>query len=105
MTESQYQALLIKKLRLMFPGCVIFKNDSSYIQGAPDLTILYRDNWASLEVKRSASESTQPNQDHYIETLGEMSFAAYIYPENEQEVLSALQQAFEPPRGTRISES
>jgi hypothetical protein len=34
-----------------------------------------------------------------------MSFAAYIYPENEKEVLSALQQAFKPPRRARVLES
>ena len=75
------------------------------IQGIPDLIILWHDYWASLEVKASAFSSSQPNQDHYIERLTEMSFAAYIYPENEEEVLSALQQAFEPPRRARISQS
>ena len=87
----------------MFPGCVIMKTDTSYQQGLPDLLILWKNFWASLEVKRSASESSQPNQDHYIERLDEMSFAAYIYPENEVEVLGALQQAFGPPRRARVS--
>jgi hypothetical protein len=103
MTENQYQAKLIKKLEQMFPGCVILKNDSGYRQGIPDLVILWKDYWASLEVKVSEEAISQPNQDHYIQQLNEMSFAAYIFPENEEEVLSALQQAFEPPRGTRIS--
>jgi len=31
-----------------------------------------------------------------------MSFAAFIYPENEAEVLHALQRAFEHRRPTRI---
>lgn len=103
MTENQYQAKLIKKLGLIFPGCVVLKADSGYQQGIPDLVILWRKNWASLEIKASASASSQPNQDHYIRQLGEMSFAAYIYPENEEEVLNALQQAFRPPRRARIS--
>ena len=105
MTENKYQAKIIKKLEEMFPGCMIMKNDASYMQGLPDLVILWHEYWATLEVKTSKSASTQPNQDHYIERLNEMSFSAYIYPENEREVLSALQQAFEPPRGARISES
>ena len=67
--------------------------------------ILWRGYWASLEVKSDAMASSQPNQDYYIERLNAMSFAAYIYPENEAEVLSALQQAFKPPRRTRISQS
>lgn len=105
MTENQYQSKLIKKLEDLFPGCVILKNDSSYQQGIPDLVILWKDFWASLEVKASALASSQPNQDHYIERLDAMSFAAYIYPENEKEVLSALQQAFKPPRRARLSKS
>lgn len=105
MAENRYQAKLIKKLEEMFPGCVILKNDSSYKQGMLDLTILWNTRWASLEVKDSASASTRPNQEYYITRLDEMSFAAKIYPENEREVLSALQQAFRPPRRARVSKS
>lgn len=103
MTENQYQARLIKKLERMFPGCFIMKTDTGYRQGTPDLIILWHNYWASLEVKISEKSPTQPNQDHYIRRLDEMSFATYIYPENEEEVLSALQQAFEPPRRARVS--
>ena len=103
MTENQYQAKIIKKLKERFPGCDVLKTDASYQQGIPDLLILWHGYWASLEVKASASAHAQPNQDHYIDKLDEMSFAAYIYPENEEEVLGALQQAFESPRRARIS--
>jgi hypothetical protein len=96
MTESQFQTRLIKDLRRMFPDCEIQKMDASYQQGFPDLLILWNDKWAVLEVKAHASANVQPNQDFYIERLGHMSFAAYIYPENKKEVLSALQQAFKP---------
>lgn len=75
------------------------------MQGTPDLIILWKQYWASLEVKASASASEQPNQDHYIRRLDAMSFAAFIYPENEEEVLIALQQAFKPPRRARVSKS
>jgi len=105
MTENQYQALLIKKIKRIFPGCMVLKTDTSYQQGVPDLVILWNMNWASLEVKMEASSSRQPNQDYYVEQLDEMSFAAYIYPENEEEVLSALQQAFESPRRACILKS
>lgn len=105
MTENVYQAKLIKKLHVRFPGCIVSKMDTSYRQGFPDLLILWKNYWAVLEVKPSASASSQPNQDYYIEQLGRMSFAAYIYPENEREVLDALQQAFKPSRRTRISQS
>ena len=98
MTENHYQSKLIKKLVDMFPGCIVLKTDTSYQQGFPDLLILWGTYWASLEVKYSARSRTQPNQDFFIEVLNKMSFAAYIYPENEEEVLHALQQAFESPR-------
>lgn len=101
--ENQYQIKLIKKLEKLFPGCVILKNDSSYRQGIPDLILLWKRNWASLEIKAHITAGIRPNQEYYIEQLDNMSFAAVIYPENETEVLSALQQAFRPPRRTRIS--
>ena len=78
----------------MFPGCVILKNDPTYIQGVPDLIVLYENKWAMLEVKKDSSASHQPNQDYYVDKLGKMSFAAFIFPENVEEVLNDLQQAF-----------
>lgn len=103
MTEQQYQTKVIKKLESMFRDCIILKTDGSYRQGFPDLLVLWGDYWASLEVKLSASSKIQPNQEYYIDTLDHMMFAAYIYPENEEEVLGALQQAFKSPRRARVS--
>lgn len=94
MLESEYQKRLIEELQLRFPGCFILKNDSSYRQGIPDLLVLYGDRWAMLEVKAHAKASHQVNQDYYVELLDGMSFAAFIYPENQEVVLHALQQAF-----------
>lgn len=105
MTENRYQNKLIKKLSAMFPGCMIWRTDPRYQQGILDIVILYHAKWASLEIKASADAYVQPNQRYYVEKLNAMSFAAFIYPENEKEVLSALQQAFEPPRGTCVLES
>lgn len=103
MRENVYQANLIKRLKTMFPGCMVLKNDSDYLQGILDLTILYEDKWAMLEVKRDLDAPYQPNQEYYLQKLNEMSFAAMICPSNEREVLSALQHAFEPRRNTRVS--
>ena len=90
MRENQFQAQLIKKLKGMFPGCVIMKNDPNYIQGIPDLVIMFRHRWAALEVKRSEFARHQPNQEYYIEKMDDMSFADFIFPENEEEVLHDL---------------
>lgn len=99
MLESEYQQSLKKKLENIFRGCVILKNDPNYIQGFPDLTIFYKDKWAVLEVKKDISEMSKTtasirNQKFYIRMLDKMSFARFIYPQNEEEVLNELQQAF-----------
>lgn len=93
--ESRYQSQLIKKLRALFDGCIITKLDPDYLQGVPDLLILWRDKWATLECKRDAFAPHRPNQDYYVERMNEMSFSAYIYPENEERVLYELQRSFE----------
>lgn len=102
MLERDYQAQLIKKLRRLFPGCVILKNDTDYMQGVPDLTVLYGLCWAMLEVKASPHAPEQPNQAYYVQQLNEMSFAAFIHPFNEDEVLHALQSAFESRGHARV---
>ena len=91
--ERDFQAKLIKELKVMFKGCIIVKNDPNYIQGIPDLLILYNDRWAALEVKKSATAHHQPNQEYYVDLIDQMSFAAFIYPENKEEILYELQQA------------
>lgn len=94
MLESDFQAKLIRELKQMFPGCIITKNDPNYIQGFPDLIILYNDKWATLECKRNSRAKKQPNQDYYVGRMNEMSFSSFICPENKEEVLHELQQAF-----------
>ena len=91
--ERDFQAKLIKELKVMFKGCIIVKNDPNYIQGIPDLLILYNDRWAALEVKKSKHAHHQPNQEYYVDLMDQMSFAAFIYPENKEEILYELQQA------------
>ena len=101
--ESKFQANLIKELKEMFPGCIVLKNDPTYIQGIPDLTIFHNDKWATLECKKDSKAHDQPNQDYYISKMNDMSFSRVIYPENKQEVLDDLQQAFGARRTTRSS--
>lgn len=94
MIESNYQAKLVKKLKLRFPGCIVMKNDAQLIQGIPDLTILYKDKWACLEVKKSKTAKHRPNQDYNIKKMNNMSYAAFIYPENEEKIFSELEEVF-----------
>ena len=97
-TENNFQASLKKELKKLLPGCVILKNDPEFLQGVPDLIILYGDHWAMLECKRSERAPHRPNQDYYISKFNKMSYASFIYPENKEEVLHELQQAFQSCR-------
>lgn len=92
--ENKYQAKLIKKINKLFPGCMVLKLDSSYIQGIPDLLILFKNTWVTLEAKRSGKASHRPNQDYYVKKMAEMSYSAFIYPENEEVILNEIQRIF-----------
>lgn len=94
MLERDYQKKLVKKLKATFPGCIVLKNDAQLKQGIPDLTVLYGGKWAALEVKNSPTANHQPNQDIYVERMDLMSYAAFIYPENEEKIFSELKEVF-----------
>lgn len=94
MLENKFQAKLIKEIKDAFPGCVVMKNDSSYIQGIPDLIVLNNDRWGALEVKKNANAKHQPNQDFYVDKMSGMSFARFVYPENKDEVMNELRKHF-----------
>ena len=103
MRENKFQANLIKEIKEKLPGCVVLKNDAGYLQGVPDLLILHEDNWAALECKKHNKAKVQPNQKHYIDSLNGMSYAAFVCPENKEDVLNELQHTFTSRRSTRVS--
>lgn len=92
--ESKFQKELMDEIKDRYPGCVVLKNDSSYIQGFPDWTILYKDKWAVLEAKKEKGAKRQPNQEYYVNKLDGMSFSRFIYPENKDQVLEELKKIF-----------
>lgn len=99
--ESDFQHSLIKNIKARFPGAIVIKNDPHYIQGFPDLTVFWNSKWAVLECKRSSKDSHQPNQDYYIRKMDKMSYAAFIYPENEKEVLNEMERSFKARGASR----
>ena len=103
MLENQFKTNLVRELKERFPGCIVLHIDPNEIQGIPDLLILYRDRWAALEGKRSANAPYRPNQDYYVRQVNEMSFAAFIYPENKEEVLNAMERSFQARGTARLS--
>lgn len=90
-SEGDFQADVIKKLKIIFPGSEAVKNDAKYLQGWPDFTVYYKSKYALLEFKRSEHESHRPNQDYYVNLINSVGgFARFIYPENEHEIISEL---------------
>lgn len=96
--ESKFQKDVIDEIKARYPGCVALKNDSSYIQGFPDWTVLYKDKWAVLEMKRERGARKQPNQEYYVDQLDKMSFSRFVFPENVEEVLEDLDTHFKRKR-------
>ena len=103
--ERDYQVGVLDQVRLILPGCIILKNDSGYQQGIPDWSILWFGFWAFLEIKRDAYADEQPNQGYFVELADEMCFGAFIYPENEEEVLHALFAASRTRGASRVPRS
>lgn len=92
--ESIFQNSLIKRIKKEFPGSYVIKNDPNYIQGFPDITILYKDKWAVLECKKGKGAKKQANQEYYVEELNSMSYSAFVSPENKEEILDELHKTF-----------
>ena len=96
--EAEYQQYLVREIYKLLPGrmfidTLVIITDPNYIQGIPDLWIAHHSKYAMLEVKLSEKSKERPNQRWYVEHWGQYVFTAFIYPENEREVLSALQSA------------
>lgn len=98
MRENKFQSNVIKRLKRDFPDCIVLKNDPNYIQGIPDLLVLYGEKWAALEVKADRRSARRPNQDYYISQMNEMSYASFINPSNEEDVFHELRSALQPER-------
>ena len=96
--ERNFQRDLIKEIKQRFKGSIVLKLDPQYIQGIPDLLILYGDRWATLEAKRSQHASRRPNQKFYVKLMNKMSFSRFIYPENKEKILNEMERSFKTRR-------
>lgn len=92
--ESKFQKEFNDDLEEAFPDCMIIRGNSALRQGVPDWLLLSGRNWAALEVKRDSTAKKQPNQPYYVEKMNGMSYAAFVSPENAQEVIREIQQTF-----------
>lgn len=102
--ENAYQRELKERIEKRFPGCYVLKDDAGQVQGIPDLVVLHPNgNWATLEVKRCKSAARQPNQEYYVEDMNRKGFSAFIFPENEKEVLDEMERSLEARGASRLS--
>lgn len=101
--ESQFQTRVRRRLAREYPGCVVIKLDPADQQGMLDLLVLWEDKWAALEVKAYRDAAMRPNQQYFVNLLNAMSFAAVIYPSNEEEVFCELHEAFRSRGPARVS--
>lgn len=95
MKESAFQASIIRTIKNLCPGCIVLKNDAGYIQGIPDILVLYGVTWAALEFKKSEDAPRRPNQEYYVDKMSKMSYAAFIYPANTEVVLHEMLDHFD----------
>lgn len=100
--EGRFKTVFLKDLDDLYPDSQVLFNDSSYLQGVPDILFLCCDFWAMFEAKESATAAHRPNQPYYIEQFNRWSFAAFVYPENKEEILHALQLAHRTHRSARV---
>lgn len=90
--ERNFQRSVIKEIEKKFVGAMVFKMEQ--IQGIPDLLVLYKDKWATLEVKRAKNAHRQPNQEYYVNKMNSMSFSRFIFPENRKQIIEELKKHF-----------
>lgn len=91
--EGPYKTYLRHRIEAELPGSIVIRAETGYIQGFPDLGILFDRNCGWLEAKTGPKAKLQPNQEYWVERLSGLCFASFIYPEIEEEVLNELYKA------------
>lgn len=90
--EAETQAAFVKRLRKSFERVLILKNDSGYLQGIMDLTVILPGAIIFIEVKPYVGAPYEPNQEYYLDLVQQFGFfSCTLTPENEEEVFRAIQ--------------
>lgn len=91
--EADTQARFVKRLRKAFERVIILKNDSGYLQGIMDLTVILPGAIIFIEVKPYEEAPYEPNQEYYLDLVQQFGFfSCTLHPGNEEEVFRAIQQ-------------
>ena len=78
MLENKFKTKLVKEIKQRFVGSEVFHLNPVERQGAPDLLILYRNRWASLEGKQDEKSSHRPNQNYYVDKYNSTSLMSLV---------------------------
>lgn len=91
--EAVFQAAFVKRLRNTFDRVIILKNDSGYLQGIMDLTVILPGCVIFLETKPYEDAPYEANQEYYLDLVQRFGhFSATVYPENEEVIFRAIQE-------------
>lgn len=90
--ESSFQNdSVIKEIKSRIPDALVLKNDPTYLQGIPDLTVIHGGRCALLEVKRDRNALRRPNQEYYIQYIRDQGgYASFVHPDNVDVVLNEM---------------
>ena len=88
--ENKFKDKIKKRLNL-FPNSYHFTKEAVSLRVIPDIIGCSNGKFFALEVKASRNSNKTEMQKHILEKIKRAgSFASFIYPENEEEVLTAL---------------
>lgn len=90
MLESKFKTRLRNRIEKEFPGAIVMHTNPVERRGAPDLVVLYKDKWVALEGKQESKSSHRPLQDYRVEEWNKLSFARFVEPSNEQDVIDDM---------------
>lgn len=88
--EAKFQAKVFKELRAQGYKVIKLQANATTSIGTPDCIALKGKFWALLEFKKSKTAPKRPGQQEWIDWANRHSYGAFIYPENEKDVLADL---------------
>lgn len=90
MLENKFKTKLRKRIEKEFPGSMVMHLDPTEKSGIPDLLVLHKNKWATLEGKKEEDASKRQHQEYYVNKMNNMSYSSFIYPENEDQVIEEM---------------
>lgn len=95
MSEATFRTKFLKDVKDLSPDIIIEFADPQRRNGIPDVIIFYKKKFARIETKKSKNASKRLHQQYYIDYFNNQGiYAAFLTPENKEEVFNALRRYF-----------